>query len=218
VGDPWFLVHAEAMLGAIAQAEGHYADACDHLGRAADAAQRQGFASSEAYHRANLGRAQQQSGDLDDAALSLQAAIDVGRAAGDLRVVALARMRLGRVLREQGDLDAARALFIAAQTWYRASGGGDHALLTDCLVAVTEPSVADAGELVDGVLGEARRTGDVEVEVLTLDAMAHWSAVDGDLEAATAWLELADAAMGAARLRVTGADRIDAQATRRLLA
>lgn len=218
VGDPWFLVHTEAMLGAVAQAEGHFADACLHLGRAADAAQRQGFASSEAYHRANLGRAQQQAGDLDAAAQSLLAALDVARAAGDLRVASLARMRLGRVLREQGELDAARTQFVAAQTWYRASGGGDHALLTDCLVAVTEPSVADAGDLLDTVLAEARRTGDSEVEVLALDAMARRSAVDGDLGAAIAWLELADAAMGTARLRVTQADRIDAQAARRLLA
>jgi predicted ATPase/DNA-binding SARP family transcriptional activator len=218
VGDPWFLVHTEAMLGALAQAEGRYADACGHLGRAADAAHWQGFASSEAYHRANLGRAQQQDGHLGAATQSLQAAIDLGRVAGDLRVASLARMRLGRVLREQGDLDAARAQFIAAQTWYRASGGGDHALLTDCLVAVTEPSVADAGDLLDVVLAEARRTGDFEVEVLALDAMARQSAVDGDVDAATAWLELADAAMGAARLRVTPSDRLDAQAARRLLA
>ncbi len=40
VRDPWFLVHTEAMLGAVAQAEARYADACHHLGRAADAAQR----------------------------------------------------------------------------------------------------------------------------------------------------------------------------------
>lgn len=217
VRDPWFLVHTEAMLGAVAQAEGNFTDACSHLGRAADAAHSQGFASSEAYHRANLGRAQQQHGDLAAAALSLETAVDVARAAGDLRVASLARMRLGRVLREQGDLDAARTLFLAAQSWYRASGGGDHALLTDCLVAVTEPSAADAGELLDTVLAEARRIGDFEVEVLALDAMACRSAADGDLDEAARWLELADAAMGAARLRVTDADRIDAQTTRQLL-
>jgi predicted ATPase/DNA-binding SARP family transcriptional activator len=217
VQDPWFLVHTEAMSGAVAQAEARYADACRHLRRAADAAQSQGFASTEAYHRANLGRAQQQQGDLDAAARSLQAAIDLGRAAGDLRVASLARLRLGRVLREQGDPGGARTQFIAAQAWYRASGGGDHARLADCLVAATEPSAADAGALLDAVLTEARRTGDVEVEVLVLDAVARRSAQDGDLAAAAARLELADAAMSAARLRVTEADRIDAHEARRLI-
>jgi predicted ATPase/DNA-binding SARP family transcriptional activator len=217
VQDPWFLVHTEAMLGAVAQAEARFVDACGHLRRAADAAQAQGFASTEAYHRANLGRAQQQEGDLDAAATSLQAAIDIARATGDLRVASLARMRLGRVLREQGDPEAARTQFLAAQAWYRASGGGDHALLTDCLVAVTEPSAPDANVLLVTVLAEARRTGDFEVEVHALDALARRGADDGDLSAAAAWLELADTAMNAARLRVTEADRIDAHETRRLI-
>ncbi len=217
VRDPWFLVHTGAMLGAIAQAEARYEDACDHLDRAAAAALSQGFASTEAYHRANLGRAQQQRGDLDAAALSLQAAIDVARAAGDLRVAALARMRLGRVLREQGDPEAARSQLLAAQAWYRASGGGDHALLTDCLVAVTAPPEGRERSLLDEVLDEARRSADFEVEVLVLDALARQSADAGDLHAAATWLELADAAMPAARLRVTEADRIDAHVVRPLL-
>lgn len=217
VGDPWFLVHAEAMLGAIAQAEMRYDDACRHLSGAADAARSQGFASTEAYHRANLGRAQQQGGDLDAAALSLLAAIDAARATGDQRVVALARMRLGRVLREQGAGDAARAQFLAAQGWFRDSGGGDHALLTDCMVALTEPSPEDAGSLLEAVLAEARRTGDHEVEVLALDGLARRSADDGDLDAAAAWLELADATVPSARLRVTDADRVDAGEARRLI-
>jgi hypothetical protein len=64
-------------------------------------------------------------------------------------------------------------------------------------------------------LAEARRTGDFEVEVLALDGLARRRADDGDLSAAAAWLELADTAMNAARLRVTEADRIDAQAIHR---
>jgi len=217
VQDPWFLVHNEAMLGAVAQAEARYADACGHLGRAADSARYQGFAAIEAYHRANLGRAQQQAGDLDAAARSLDQAIDVARATGDLRVAALARMRLGRVRREQGDPDAAANLFRAAQTWYHASGGGDHALLTDCLVATIDPDAPDTADVLDTVLDEARRTGDFEVEVLALDALARRSAGAGDLDAARSWLELADKAMPAARLRVTEADRVDAHAVRQLL-
>ncbi len=217
VPDPWFLVHTEAMLGAIAQADGDYADACRHLGRAADSAQYQGFAAIEAYHRANLGRAQQQAGDLDAAAASMGQAIDRARVAGDLRVAALARMRLGRVRREQGDLDAAAQLFRTAQAWYHASGGGDHALLTDHLVAATARDAPDAVAQLEPILEAARRTGDFEVEVLSLDALARHEAEAGDLARAAAWLQLADEAMPAARVRVTDADRIDAAATRRLL-
>ncbi len=84
-------------------------------------------------------------------------------------------------------------------------------------MAVTEPSATDAGALLDVVLADARRTGDSEVEVLALDGLARRSADDGDLGAAAAWLELADAAMTAARLRVTEADRIDAREVRRAL-
>ena len=171
----------------------------------------------EAYHRANLGRAQHQQGDLDEAAGSLEQAIELARATGDLRVASLARMRLGRVLRERGDLDAATTLFRTAQAWYRTSGGGDHALLADCLVAAIDPNASGAVELLESVLEEARRTGDFEVEVLALDALARRSAEAGDPAAAAAWLALADASMPAARLRVTDADRIDAGTTRRLL-
>ena len=217
VGDPWFLVHTEAMLGAIAQAEHRFDDACDHLGRAADSSHGQGFASSEAYHRANLGRAQQQAGHLDAAAATLERALDLARAAGDLRVAALARLRLGRVLRAQGDLGEALACVRAAQGWYRASGGGDHARLADCLVASMDPESSDAMTMLEAVLDDARRSGDPEVQVLALDALALRSASTGNLAGARALLEVADAAMPQARVRVTDDDRADAIAARRLL-
>jgi predicted ATPase/DNA-binding SARP family transcriptional activator/predicted negative regulator of RcsB-dependent stress response len=218
VGDPWFLVHVEAMSGAMAQAEQRYGDACVHLGNAAAAARNDGFASSEAYHRANLGRAQQQHGDLDDARRSLGQAIDLARDAGDLRVAALARLRLGRVLRAEGDIDAARAAVREAQDWYRASGGGDHARLADCMVAAMAPaSATEAGDVLVSVLADARLAGDPEVEVLALDALARRATEAGDLEAAAELLACADEAMPAARLRVTDDDRLDAHAARRLL-
>jgi predicted ATPase/DNA-binding SARP family transcriptional activator len=219
VGDPWFLTHVEAMLGALAQADHRYGDACDHLGRAAASSRQQGFSASEAYHLANLGRAQQQHGELDAAADTLQQAIDTARATGDLRVASLARMRLGRVLREQGDLDAARSNLRAAQAWYRASGGGDQARLADCLATAMEPTdEADATARLESVLAEAGLAGDPEVEVLALDALAHRAAAAGDLDAAVKLLARADAAMATARLRVTEGDRVDALATHRLIA
>lgn len=217
VGDPWFLVHTEAMLGAIAQAEHRFDDACDHLGRAADSSHGQGFASSEAYHRANLGRAQQQAGHLEPAAATLERALDLARATGDLRVAALARLRYGRVLRARGEHDEALACVRAAQDWYRSSGGGDHARLADCLAAAMDPEAPDAASRLEAVLDDARRSGDPEVEVLALDALALRSAATGDLAGAQTLLDLADAAMPQAQVRVTDDDRIDAIAARLLL-
>ena len=216
VGDPWYLVHTDAMLGAVAQAEHRFDEACVYLARATTTAQREGFAGSEAYHRANLGRAQQQNGDLDAAAHTLYQAIETARATGDLRIASLARLRLGRVLRAQGDLDAALAYGRAAQDWYHASGGGDHTRLADCLVAAMDRDAADeaATAILEAVLADARGAGDLEVEVLALDALARRSADSGDTAAAIARLDQADALMPAARLRVTDEDRIDAHAVR----
>jgi len=209
-------VHTDAMLGAVAQAEHRFDEACVYLARATTTAQREGFAGSEAYHRANLGRAQQQNGDLDAAAHTLYQAIETARATGDLRIASLARLRLGRVLRAQGDLDAALAYGRAAQDWYHASGGGDHTRLADCLVAAMDRDAADgaATAILEAVLADAREAGDLEVEVLALDALARRSADSGDTAAAIARLDQADALMPAARLRVTDEDRIDAHAVR----
>ena len=162
-------------------------------------------------------RAQQQAGDLDAAAATLERALDLARATGDLRVAALARLRIGRVLRARGHRDEALVCVRAAQTWYRASGGGDHARLADCLAAAMDPGTPDAPALLDRVLDDARRSGDAEVEVLALDALALRAASAGDIAAARSLLELADAAMPAAQVRVTADDRLDAIATRRLL-
>lgn len=84
-------------------------------------------------------------------------------------------------------------------------------------MALTEPSAPEAATLLADVLAEARRTGDSEVEVLALDALARRRADAGDLDAAAATLALADAAMAGARLRVTDADRIDARELRHLI-
>ena len=219
VADPWFLVHTDAMLGAAAQADHRFDEACSHLERAATTARHQGFAASEAYHLANLGRAQQQRGDLDAAARTLHEAIDTARATGDLRVASLARLRLSRVLRAEGDLDTALSYGRAAQGWYRTSGGGDHALLTDCLVAAMDRDAEDgeAVAVLEGVLADARDAGDPEVEVLALDALARRRAEAGDVAVARALLEQADCLMPAARFRVTDDDRVDAHATRPMI-
>ncbi len=212
VGDPWLIVHMEAMLGGVAQSDRRFSDACDHFGRAAEASSRQGFASAEAYHLANLGRAEQQLGDLEKAVGTLRRAVDTARAAGDLRVATLARLWLAQVLRRRGDAHEAFALAREAQGWYLASGGGDQARLADCLVAAMDETRAptDTDRRLETVLTQAREAGDREVEVLALDALARRQAENGDLEQALAFLGDADAVMAAGGHRLVDADRVDA--------
>ena len=216
VGDPWLIVHMEAMLGGVAQSDRRFSDACDHFGRAAEASCRQGFAGAEAYHLANLGRAQQQLGDLDASVDTLRRAIETARAAGDLRVATLARLWLAQVLRRRGDTDEALALAREAQGWYLASGGGDHSRLADCLVAAVDETRApnDTVRTLETVLAEAREAGDREVEVLALDALARRQAENGDLEQALAGLGDADAVMAAGGHRLVDSDRVDAYEVR----
>ena len=95
IGDNWGRIHAEAMLGGLAQAEHRFADAAAHLEQAAESAHQLGFRAAEAHHLTNLGWAEQQLGDPQRAIATLERAIDVGRATGDLRTAALAQVRLG---------------------------------------------------------------------------------------------------------------------------
>jgi predicted ATPase/DNA-binding SARP family transcriptional activator len=167
LGDQWALAHAEALLGGLAQAQHRFPDAIAHLTRAAAAADRLGFLAAGGLHRANLGRAYQQAGDPSAALAAFAEAIEAGRTAGDLRVVALARVRRARVLRALGRTGAARADAVAARNWFRTAGGGDGALLADHLVAALD---ADAAALF-AVLDAAQAAGDLEVALLTLDAL-----------------------------------------------
>ena len=138
LGDQWALNHAEGLLGALAQAEHRFADATEHLRRAAAATNALGFAAAEAHHLANLGRAEQQAADARAAATTLQQSQEVARRAGDLRTAALAGVRLGRVLRALGEPQPARAAVEQADTWYRAAGGGEGGVLAQYLLAVLD--------------------------------------------------------------------------------
>jgi predicted ATPase/DNA-binding SARP family transcriptional activator/predicted negative regulator of RcsB-dependent stress response len=196
LGDQWALGHAEALLGALAQASGRYPEAVAHLTRAADAADRLGFAAAGSLHRANLGRAHQQNGDPVRAIAALELAMSTARTAGDLRIVALAGTRLARVLRAEGRLDEARAQVRAARRWYATAGAGDGALLADHLAAELDANVP----ALEQVLIAARAAGDPEVEVLTLDALAR-------LRSDPAPAAEADRRMPHARHLMTDADR-----------
>ena len=218
VGDPWFLVHTEAMLGAIAQAEHRFDDACDHLGRAADSSHGQGFASSEAYHRANLGRAQQQAGHLErrrgDAGTGARPGAGDGRPAGRGTRPPASRSRAARPrgARRGPGLRASRPGLVPLLGWRRPR---PPRRLPRC-----RHGPRGARRSIAARSGARRRPA--------LPATPRWRSSPstrsrsarrrtGDLAAARALLELADAAMPAAQVRVTDDDRVDAIAARRLL-
>ena len=218
IGDAWGMVHAEAMLGAIANAEHRFGDAAAALERAAALSETLGFAGQAALHLTTLGRVQQRAGEPARARETLARAIQAATTAGDLRIAATARTHLARTLRGAGDPAAARTLLEANDRWYRASGGGDGALLTRCLLAALAAERGDgAAADLEAVLSEARRHQDLETQALALDALARSAAMAGDRPLAARILEEADALHALVRHALDPADRLDASAARAAL-
>jgi predicted ATPase len=219
LGDDWLTSHIEAILGQLAQAEHRLTEAADHLLQAAEAARRVGIPAAEGFHLASLGRVLQQAGDHQAAITTLERAIELTRAVGLMRPVALARIRLGRLLQGLGDKDSARSALAAADDWFRASGGGEEALLAACLLAAmdAEDGTPDAAQRLADVLDSARVADDLEVQVLALDALAAVRAAAGDLDDARRLLDLADALMPSAGHRIADSDRLDAHRVRSLI-
>jgi len=217
IEDSWGLVHAEAMLGVVANAEHRFADAAAALTRAAELSERLGFVGQAALHLTSLGRVQQRSGAPDQAADTLARAIQAATTGGDLRMAATARTHLARTLRGAGDRRTARSLLEENDRWYRASGGGDGALLTRCLLAALslEPGTAEAAvQDLHTVLDEARQHQDLEAQILALDALAHAAAARGDQPGAALLLEEADGLHAQVRHTLDDADRFDAMVAR----
>ena len=109
IHDSWGLVHAQAMLGGIAQAEHRFSDAANALEQAADQSAAMGFIGQAALHRATLGRVQQRAGD-PLAASTYRRAIAGRIACGDGRLAATARLNLARLHRVGGDRQSTVAL------------------------------------------------------------------------------------------------------------
>lgn len=209
IGDSWGMAHAEAMLGGIAQAEHRYHDAARALARAADESATMGFLGQAALHRASLARVQQR---LDDPAAvpSYEQAIRDALSVGDGRLTATARLNLARLLRGTGQGTEAVALLEENQRWYESAGGGDFALLTDCVLAAER---GDDGALAS-VLDEARATSNVEVQVFALDALARLAAESDDFATSGELLAEADRLAAQVAHVVDEADRIDAARAR----
>jgi tetratricopeptide (TPR) repeat protein len=214
--DSWGLVHAEAMLGAIAQAEHRFPDAAEHLTRAATTSELLGFVGQAALHLASLGRVQQRSGDPHAAILTLNRAILAATNSGDLRLAATARLHLARLMRTTGEVDAARSLLEQNDRWYRAAGGGEGALLTRCLLAAVNAQTAggEGPTQLDDILDEGRRVGDPEVQVYATDALARLASQRGELTHARDLLRAADTIADAAAHIVDSSDRVDADQIR----
>ena len=213
IGDSWGLVHAQAMLGGIAQAEHRFADAARALELAADESATMGFLGQAALHRAGLARVQQRAGDAR-AAASFEQAIGDAVTGGDGRLAATARLNLARLHRRAGDRAAAVALLEENERWYARAGGGDFALLTRCVLAAEH----DDGPRLDQVLDEARAARNLEVQVYALDALARMAAAAGDLESAHALLADADGLAARVTHVVDEEDRLDSASARELLA
>ena len=143
VEDPWLHVRGDAMLGELARIQQRFDDAVLYIGHAAKTSKRLGFLQTEAYQVFSLGRAQCQAGNYSEAAATLELAIDKAHATGDVRLAALARVHLGRALRAVGQVERARLEFEAATEWHRAAGGGEQALLGECLLAALDAAERD---------------------------------------------------------------------------
>ncbi|MFG2500806.1 BTAD domain-containing putative transcriptional regulator [Streptomyces sp. NPDC048441] len=216
IGDSWALVHADGTLGVIAQADGRLDEAVVILTRAAAASERLGFLGQAALHLTTLGQVEQRAGNTQAAIETLQRALVAAGHSGDLRIAATARVNLARLVRASGQPDTALILLEQTDRWYRASGGGDGALLTRCLLASLSSATgsARAAEQLASVLEEALRTGDAEVQVLASDALARLAADRGDLTAAQRLLESADDLSSGIPHVLDDLDRIDARLAR----
>jgi tetratricopeptide (TPR) repeat protein len=218
VDDPWLRVRRDAMLGELARIEHRFDDAVLHIARAAQTSGRLGFLQTEAYQLSSLGRAQCQAGDYATGAATLELAIEKAEATGDVRLVALARVHLGRVLRALGRSVPARASLEAAAEWHRAAGGGEQAVLGDCLLAAldAEDRVPGAEQRLVAILDDARLTGNAAAEVFALDALARSAADAGDNASAQDLREAADRRMDSASHFITDRDRTDAHSVRQM--
>ena len=141
----------------------------------------------------------------------------MAEAIGDQRMAALARVHLGRVLRTLGRTDEARRVLEQATEWHGRAGGGEQALLGECLLAALDLAcgAAGAGERLEAIATAARARDDAPVEVFAVDALARAARASGDAATAAALVAQADERMTAASHFVSERDRVDAVAARR---
>jgi len=119
-------------------------------------------------------------------------------------------------MRTTGDEEAARSLLEQNDRWYRSAGGGDGALLTQCLLAAVNARTISGGnaEELHDILDRGRSVGDPEVQVYAADALARLASERGELAKAHELLRAADRIATAAAHVVDSSDRVDADHVR----
>ncbi|MCW2603807.1 MAG: transcriptional activator domain [Pseudonocardiales bacterium] len=205
LGDSWSLVHATAVLGAIAQAQHRFDDAIEALTQAADLSVALGFVGQAAFHRGTLAQVQRRAGRLADSAASFKEALAGANSGGDGRMAATIRLNLAQLRLRAGDRAAAVALLRENLAWYGGAGGGEGALLSRCVLAAASD---DAGDL-EAVLQLARDQADLQVTVLALDGLARLRAEAGESRAAAGLIAEADALAPSVAHILDEADRLD---------
>ncbi len=201
-GDSWGQVHATAMLGGIAQAEGRFDDAATALERAASESERLGFLGQAALHRAGLARVRHRAGEAD-AEASYERAMGDALACGDGRLAATARLQLARLQRAAGRVAEARSLLEQNEQWYAASGGGDFASLNRAVLAALTDDVPALEAVVTDPSPEAR--------LVALDALSRLAPSTAE---GLRLLAEADALAASLVHLVDDADRVDAAQAR----
>jgi tetratricopeptide (TPR) repeat protein len=147
LGDTWGQMHAVAMLGRIAIAEGHLAEAEASLRRAAETSAELGFVGQTALHLSNLGEVQQAAGDHDLALVTLAQALDEAVAGSDRRLAATIRLRRAQSLHALGWDDEAAGELRTNLDWYARAGGGDGERASAALLAELQAGPADVDRL-----------------------------------------------------------------------
>jgi hypothetical protein len=185
---------------------------CEILEEAADAALANGFAGQAPLHRANLARVQQRAGDRT-ALTSYRQAVAEAVAVGDSRLAASTRMQLARLHHAHGEDDEAADLLEANRRWYATAGGGDFALLNEALAA----AVHLCHDELTAILDRGRASGNVEVVVHCLDALARLAATTGGTAEARTLITEADARAATIAHLIDPAGRADATDARHRL-
>ena len=118
-------------------------------------------------------------------------------------MAALARGHLGRVLRAIGRIDEARSALEAATEWHRRAGGGEQALLGECLLTAID--VLDGADDATPRLSVIRSKPAMRLTYQSRCSRSTWrggaaAPTAGDSTAAMTLLDDADASMRACRI------------------
>ena len=209
VGDAWGLVHAQAIIGQVAQGAGRLDEAALAFEAAADASNRLGFAGQAALHRASLARCLARSAD-PHAGEAFEQALREAAVVADGRLSSSIRLHLARLLRSQGQLERAAGLLQDNVGWFADSGGGDLELLNRIELAALNQDTDALSTLLD----TAETVVDVESVVSALDALARLADRAGDRVRAIDLLHRSDQAMEGAPYLINHTERYDAIAVR----